>query len=478
MPCDESWLFILGMPRTITFSLFVLILVSELVSGSPLVPELFRERSKTLVFIEYYTQREIDRQSGEGIGLVISEGGLVVCLGNVFGDWVPPGKFKDIKVFAASNPTGEGFPATYLGQDWVTGWHYLKINDMEEAGNWLTSITEFETGRPEIGEIVWGVCITPGDLDYIPYYRDGKLSTIQPLPLDTGFATGEVAVPGGPVFLEDGRFAGWAGRSLPMERDIWVGQDYFRANIRNPDESLMFILAEPFFNEVFQRVPSDPLEHKRPWIGISGTQPLDKETARFMGLTGQGVIIVSEVLEDTPASRAGLEDRDLVIGINGETLPRLKPDSVVQVYFERAILVSEIGEPLVLTVLRGEEELDIEIIPENSPVLMKEAKLKYFNEIGLTLREFILGDALQRREDHRDLKGVVVNFIRPNSPAAAGDVQPSDWIQEIGGEPVAGFEEAVSRLEELSGNDLVEEIVLLVRRGTETAVLRIRKSAS
>ena len=341
----------------------------------------------------------------------------------------------------------------------------MKRNGRGEGGNWLTSITNFETGRPEIGEVVWGVCITPGDLDYIPYYRDGKLSTIQPLPLDTGFATGEVAVPGGPVFLEDGRFAGWAGRSLPMERDIWVGQDYFRANIRNPDESLMFILAEPFFNEVFQRVPSDPLEHQRPWIGISGTQPLDKETARFMGLTDQGVIIVSEVLEDTPASRAGLEDRDLVIGINGEKLPRLKPDSVVQVYFERAILVSEIGEPLVLTVLRGEEELEIEIIPENSPVLMKEAKLKYFDEIGLTLREFILGDALQRREDHRDLKGVVVNFIRPNSPAAAGDVQPSDWIQEIGGEPVAGFTEAVSRLEELSQNDLVEEIVLLVRRG-------------
>ncbi len=442
------------------------------------LPELFEERSRTLVFVEYYTQREIDRQTGQGIGLVITDEGLVVCLSNVFGEWVEPDKFKDIKIFPSSNPTGEGLPAEYLGQDWVNGWHYLKIKDMEQAREYLSPITEFETGRPVIGDVVWGVCMTPGDLDYVAYYRDGKLSTIQPLPLDTGFATSEVAVPGGPVFLEDGRFAGWAGRSLPMERDLWVGQDYFRANIRNPDESLMFVLAEPFYEEVFKRIPTGPLEHARPWIGIAGTQPLDKETASFMGLTDQGVIIVSEVLEDTPADRAGLEDRDLVVKINGKPLPRLKPDSVVQVYFEREILVSEIGEPLKLGILRDTEELEVEVIPQESPTLMKEAKRKYFDEIGLTLREYILGDALQRREDHRELKGVVVNFIRPNSPAAAGNVQPSDWVQEIGGESVGEFEEAIQRFEELANDDSVEEIVLLVQRGTETAVLRIRKSTN
>jgi S1-C subfamily serine protease len=317
--------------------------------------------------------------------------------------------------------------------------------------------------------------MTPGDLDYIAYYRDGKLSTTQPLPLDTGFATSEVAVPGGPVFLEDGRFAGWAGRSLPTERDLWVGQDYFRANIRNPDESLMFLLAEPFFEEVFARVPSDPYDHKRPWLGISGTQPLEKETARFMGLTDQGVVIISEVLEDTPAARSGLEDRDLVLKVNGKVLPRLKPDSVLQVYFERELVMSPIGEPLTITVLRGEEEIEVEVIPEPSPPLMKEAKRQYFGDVGLTLREYIMADALQRREDHRLLKGVVVNFIRPNSPAAAGNVQPGDWVQEIGGQAVGDFEEAVQQLESTLADESLDEIVLLVQRANETAVLRIRK---
>lgn len=437
--------------------------------------DLFRERSQTLVFVEYYIQREVDRQSGEGVGLLLSEDGLVICLPNVFPDWVPPDWFKAVKVFPADNPLEEGIPATYLGQDWVNAWHYLRIDDMEAAAPYLKPITDYPAGKADIGETIWGICMTPGDLDYIAYYREGKLSTVQPLPMETAFVTSEVAVPGGPVFLADGRFAGWAGRSLPMERDMWIGSEFFRANIRNPDETHMYLLAEPFLEEAGKRVPEHPLAHERPWIGISGTQPLDKETARFMGLTDQGVVIVSEVLPDTPADRAGLQDRDLVLAINGQTIPRLKPDSVLQVYFERELLVSPIGEPVTLTVLRGEERIELEVIPDASPTIMKEADRKYFESLGLTLREYIVSDAIQRREDHRLLKGAVVNFIRPNSPAAAGNLQPGDWVQEIGGQEVGDFMEAVQRMETLIEDESVDEVVLLVQRSNETSVLRIRK---
>ena len=455
--------------------LFPLCFLAALSVRAESIPEMFAARERTLVSIEYYTQREIDRQSGEGIGMLVSPDGIVVCLPHVFSDWIPPDRFKDIRVYTSGNPVAEGFPADYLGQDWVNGWHYIKIRDMEAAGKYLDPINIFDTGRPELGDTVWGVCMTGGDLDYISYYREGKLSTIQPLPLDTGFATSDVAVPGGPVFLADGRFAGWAGRSLPMERDLWVGQEYFRANIRNPDESLMFLLAEPFFQEVLKRVPRDPLYQERPWIGISNTQPLDKETARFMGLSGQGAIIISEVLEETPAARAGLEDRDLLVKINGKPLPRLKPDSVLQMYFERELLTSKIGEPIGLTVLRGDEEVDLTVVPEASPTLMKEARLHYFDQIGLTIRQYIMADALRLREDHRDIRGVMINFIRPNSLAASGGALPGDWVQEVGGQPVAGFEEARERIQALLDDDAVEEVVLLVKRGNETSVLRIRK---
>ena len=461
------------------FSLMLLAVtgIQPHLSSASGTPALFEERVRTLVFVEYYTQREVDRQPGEAIGLVADDSGTIVCLPHAFPDWLPPERIRDIRLYPARNPAGEGFAADYLGQDWVNGWHYLRIRDVESAKAHLTPITHFPAGRPETGDLLWGVCMTPGDLDYIPYYRDGKLSTIQPLPLDTGFATSEVAVPGGPVFLEDGRFAGWAGRSLPMERDLWVGQDYFRANIRNPDESLMFLLAQPFLEELLKRVPPDPLYHQRPWIGISNIQPLEKETAQFMGLTGQGAIIVSEVLPDTPAAEAGLQDRDIIVGMNGQPLPRMKPDSVLQMFFEREILAAAIGEPVPFTVLRGAgEKLEIAVVPTRSPTLLKEAALQYFEEPGLTLRQFTVSDALNRREDHRQLRGVVVSYIRPNSPASAAGLEPGDWILEIGGREVDAFATAVAQMEATSAEGSPDEIVLLVRRGNETSVLRIRKS--
>jgi serine protease Do len=435
----------------------------------------FMEASKTLVFVEYYIQREVDRQTAEGVGLVVSDDGLVICLQNTFPEWVPPDWFRDVQVYPANNPLGEGISATYLGQDWVNGWHYLRINDMETAAPYLKPITTYDSGKAQIGDTIWGVCMTPGDLDYIAYYREGKLSTVQPLPLDTAFVTAEVAVPGGPVFLEDGRFAGWAGRSLPMERDMWIGSEFFRANIRNPDETHMYLLAEPFLADLSKRIPETPLYHERPWIGIAGMQPLDKETARFMGLTNKGVVIVSEVLPESPADQGGLQDGDLVVAINGKPLPRLKPDSVLQAYFERELLLSTVGEPIGVSVLRGDESLDLEVIPAKSPTRMKEADRKYFEDIGVTLREYIVMDSIQRREDYRLLRGAVVNFIRPNSPAAAGELQPGDWVQEIDGQPIGDFSEAVERMQAALDNEDADEIVLLVRRSNETSVLRIRK---
>jgi serine protease Do len=170
-----------------------------------------------------------------------------------------------------------------------------------------------------------------------------------------------------------------------------------------------------------------------------------------------------------------LQDGDLVVAINGEALPRLKPDSVLQAYFERQLLLSEVGEPVRLSVLRGDESLDVEVVPSESPTRMKEADRKYFEDIGVTLREYIVMDSIQRREDHRLLRGAVVNFIRPNSPAAAGELQPGDWVQEIDGEPIGDFGEAVDRMQAALDNEEAEEIVLLVRRSNETSVLRIRK---
>jgi serine protease Do len=442
---------------------------------SPSLEEQFRDRSRTVAFVEYFVEREVDRQNRQGVALVLNDSGLLICLDHVFSEWIPTDQFKDIRVYAAGNPYPDGLTATYLGADFVNGWHYLQIEDLEKAAELFAPITEFPAAEPRIGDALWGIGMAPGSLDYVTYFRAARHSVTQPLPLLTGFTTTEVAVVGGPVFLEDGHFVGWGGRSLPNERDVWIGSDYFRANIRNPDESDMFLLAEPFLAEAFARIPTEPDAVPRPWVGVSGSQPLDKQTARFLGLKDQGAILISEVLPGTAAEESGLQDKDIVVKINDTVIPRLKPDSVVQSWFERQILLTAVGEPLGFTVLRDNEAVDVSVTPRAAPTSIRQAQRRYFEGMGFTAREFVTSDALQRREDHRDHRGLIVNFIRPNSPAATAGMQPGDWILEVDGTIISDYASGTDTLEASMKNDSSEEVVFMVRRANDTSVLRLRK---
>lgn len=439
----------------------------------PTTAELFEERARSVVMVEYYIEQEVDRQSREGLGLVIREDGLLVCLQGIFPNDTPPELFRDITVYAADNPEPEGFGAKYRGRDPVHQWHYLQLEDPEAAMRYLTPLTAFGEARPERGERVWGIGLTRGGMDYLAYLLEGTVSANHRMQMELGFASPEVAMVGGPVFNAEGVFAGWAMQPIPEERDFWIGGDFFRATLRNPDESGVYLLAEELTNRVFERIPEAPLTAAEPWIGVGGLEPLDPETARFLELGDQGAVVLSEILPETPAEEAGLRDRDIVVAVGGEVLPRLRPVQAQQSYFQMQLRGSAIGEPLSLRVLRGTETVDVAVVPQERPRGLREAERHYFEEIGLGLRELVLEDSLQRREDYREAAGVVVRFVRPNSPAAEAELRHADWIVEVGGEPVPTFTGAVAHIGALLEEE-PEELVLLVKRGNETSVRRVR----
>jgi serine protease Do len=70
--------------------------------------------------------------------------------------------------------------------------------------------------------------------------------------------------------------------------------------------------------------------------------------------------------------------------------------------------------------------------------------------------------------------GVVVHFVKPNSPAAVAGLRPDDWIREIDGAEVMDFAEAITRLAAIDADARRAEFVLLTRRGGETQVLRVK----
>ena len=451
------------------FFLFLLTSLPILRAATP-IPELFEERIRSVVAVEFFVETETDRRPSTVVGLVVSEDGLIILLDGAVPGWLPPGDFKDFEIYAAGS--SESVPGTYLGQDSLSGWHFVRAG--EALWDQVVPFTSFGTARPELGEELWGVGIMGKDFEFQPFFLNGRLAVIQKLPQAFGFSVNGVASPGSAVFNRDGVFVGWASNPIPQERVLYLENERYTVGIQTTNESGSFFLAEevlPYIN----RVPESPLGRKNPWLGVYGLQPVAKEVAAFMSLENQSAIVVSDIIPDSPAKVAGIEPRDIIISIDGETLPKFSPDRVVTGYFERRILEREPGDALTLGILRGSERIEVTVRLSAQPTTLKEAARRYFSELGITLREFVIFDRISRRMVDSPETGVIANFVRPNSPANTAGLRAGDLIQEIDGVPTVSYEQAVEQMAGVEADTEQTEFVLLVNRNGETSVIRVRK---
>ncbi|MEO6567885.1 MAG: PDZ domain-containing protein, partial [Opitutaceae bacterium] len=388
---------------------------------------------------------------------------------------VEPSQLKEFKVYFPDDPVSS--PGTYLGQDGFTGWHFIRADEKMRAR--LTPITAFAAkgSAPSVAlaQEVWGIGLRAKDEDFMPYLMTSTVALIQSLPQPTAIAQREVASPGLPVFNRDGVFVGLAlpsfGQSfLQFSRATHDGAAVLLVNVEESSAVQLAGEIVPYLDRVPKNVFGRPLA----WLGTYGLEPMDREVARFLKLEARSGAVVSEILEGSPAEKAGLVSRDIILAMDGKPLPRLKPDSVVVAYVEREIERHVPGDTLTLTVLRGSETIEIKAVLGDEPKLVREAQRKYFDRLGFTAREFVYGDAVARRAKTTELYGVATNFVRPNSPAAIAGLRPDDWIREIDGGDVKDFAAAVGKLSAIESDSARSEFVLLVSRGAETAVLRVK----
>jgi S1-C subfamily serine protease len=99
---------------------------------------------------------------------------------------------------------------------------------------------------------------------------------------------------------------------------------------------------------------------RRSYIGVAGQNvPLHRRLVRYYNLpAGTGVLVVS-VEDESPASRAGLSEGDVVIGFNRQTIAGIDD-------LHRLLTEERMGLKSPLEIIRRTERLTLEIIPEES----------------------------------------------------------------------------------------------------------------
>jgi len=437
------------------------------------LPDLFAARVKSCVTVEFLVENELDRQPVSVLGVCVDHDGTIILPSTAIGARVSVRQLKDFKVYLPESATA--YNAVYLGQDALTGWHFVRAEEKVRAQLVpITAWVQADTPEPRLGDQVWGIGLRGKDEDFRPYFLMSRVGLIEAMPQMTAIAATEVAGPGLPVFNRDGALVGLALNSF--------GQNYLMFSRRergqpvvlvDVEESSVFLLNREVL-PYLGRVPRDPSGRPLPWLGTFGMEPVAPDVAKFLQLENQSALVVSEVLEDSPAEKAGLKGHDIIVALDGQPLPRLKPDQAVVTYLEREIDRRLPGDKLPLTVLRDGRRLELDVTLGDEPKIIREAERRYFERLGFTIREFLYGDGVARRVKLADQRGVIVDFVKPNSPAAMSGLEFDDWIREIDGKEVKTYADAVAALSAIEADKTRTDFVLLTSRDGETAVRRVK----
>jgi len=193
----------------------------------------------------------------------------------------------------------------------------------------------------------------------------------------------------------------------------------------------------------------------RGWLGVS-IQDLSPDLAKSFNIKEQAGALVSGIMDDSPADKAGLKRGDLIIELDGKTVAdstslrnmvsALSPGTKIEIKIIRN------GNQQSLTATLGE-------LKEKAAI----KKTEYKNVLkGITVQD--LTTSLRDRLDiPESLNGVVVTDVASDSPSQ-GLLQANDVIQEVNRQnikSVQDYEQVVSKIGEKNG-----VLLLIYRRGS------------
>lgn len=173
---------------------------------------------------------------------------------------------------------------------------------------------------------------------------------------------------------------------------------------------------------------------KRGWLGVY-IQPLTPEFAEAYGVEGDNGAVVSDVVPDSPAAKAGLRRGDVVTAVDGKKIEDHTDLSLrIRTYLE--------GDRVQLSVVRegGEKKIDVTLGSVPGQPKADERSLKETEE-KLGLRVEPVTPELRREPGAPAAKGMAVADVIAGSPAERIGLKAGDIILEVNGRPVEDLEE-------------------------------------
>lgn len=191
----------------------------------------------------------------------------------------------------------------------------------------------------------------------------------------------------------------------------------------------------------------------RGWLGVS-IQPITPELAQSFDLEGEKGALVTEIVKDSPAEKAGIKTGDIILEFNGKMIHEMNE-------LPRLVAATPVGKKVTVKILREGKAEDIPVTVERLKDGEAGAQPGISQDrLGMTVRA--LNKDLAARMGIKEQSGVVVTEIKAVGSAEQAGISIGDIIREINGariDSIGDYEKAVN--EHKKGG----VIRLLLRRG-------------
>jgi serine protease Do len=201
----------------------------------------------------------------------------------------------------------------------------------------------------------------------------------------------------------------------------------------------------------------DTGEVKRGFLGVS-MQDISPALAEAFGLEQQSGAIINEVLEDSPASKAGLKIGDIVISIDGKNIRNANDVA-------NRIGILPVGETINFNVLRDGKKSEFVVTVDEKTQASTDPR-----SVNELLQGVSVGDIDQGSPYFGKVEGAIVANVERGSVAWRSGLRAGDVITSVNKVPVKNlnaFLKAVDKKE--------DSLLLLILRGNAAAFLVLRK---
>jgi len=220
-------------------------------------------------------------------------------------------------------------------------------------------------------------------------------------------------------------------------------------------------------SNIVKDVVEDIIEYgrvQRSWLGLD----LQEMLARTEDPLQRGVVVAG-IDPLSPATDSGIRPGDILVAVNGEEVHARFEEDLPQV--RRAIARLPVGEEAVLTIRRGEEDIDVALLTEERSGMKGDEVA--FEEWGFTARELTPEVIRQAQLDSR--KGIFVTGTQVGGIAADARLGQGDIILRVDDDPV----ENLAQFRTLYEDRLESEqklVLLFVKRGALTRYVMIKQT--